>query len=313
MDSIRKSTLCSKIFIFYNSPLPQDVQINYHYICFSLPENTYLTIRRPLYVNHIFSLMETKESKNIKQPKNNILIFIPVYNEAEYVEEILEEVRNSAPNIDILVIDDGSTDNTPQILEKETGLHYLRHSENEGYGKTLIDGFEFAIARNYQYIITMDCDKQHQPDEIIKFTEAVKDEDWDIVSGSRYLEVSNEKSCKVPEDRKKINNRITGYINSLTGYNLTDSFCGFKLYKVTSLKKLKLTEHGYGMPLELWIQAWRHNFKIKEVPVALIYLDRDRDQTSSYRKVFRRYRYYLNIINKAIKDHENTGTGRTPR
>ncbi len=252
--------------------------------------------------------MKTKESKNIKQPKKDFLIFIPVYNEAEYVEEILDEVRKSAPNTDILIIDDGSTDDTPQILEKETDLHYLRHSENEGYGKTLIDGFEFAIAGNYQYVITLDCDKQHQPEEIIKFTEAVKDEDWDIVSGSRYLEFNKEKLDGVPEDRRKVNNRITEYINSLTGFNLTDSFCGFKLYKVSSLKKLNLTDHGYGMPLELWIQAWKYNFKIKEVPVALIYLNRERDQTSSYRKVFRRYRYYLNIINKAMKDYENTST-----
>jgi len=246
-----------------------------------------------------------KETKNKNQSNYPFLIFIPVYNEASSITEILEKVRKSTTASDILVIDDGSTDSTPTLLKNEKNIHFVQHPKNEGYGKTLIDGFNYAINMKYDYIITLDSDEQHQPEEIIKFTKAVEAEEWDIVSGSRYLEKKKEQLNVAPEDRKKINHRITKYINHLTGYDLTDSFCGFKLYKVSSLKKLNLTETGYGMPLELWMQAWKQQFRIKEVPVDLIYLDKDTNQTSSYRKVFRRYKYYLKIIEKEIKDYEN--------
>ena len=246
-----------------------------------------------------------KETTNRKQPNKSFLIFIPVYNEASSISEILGKIGKSTPTYEILVIDDGSTDDTPELLKKEENIHLIQHSQNEGYGKTLIDGFNFAINRKFDYIITLDSDEQHQPEEIVKFTKAVETEDWDIVSGSRYLQKSRQKLNEAPEDRKKINNRITKYINRITRYELTDSFCGFKLYKISSLKKLNLTEYGYGMPLELWMQAWKHQFKIKEVPVDLIYLDKDTNQTSSYRKVFRRYKYYLQIIEKEINDYED--------
>jgi len=246
-----------------------------------------------------------KKNNSITQAKNSFLIFIPVYNEASSITEILDKVRKSTPSSEILVIDDGSTDETPVLLKNEDNIHFIQHSQNEGYGKTLIDGFTFAINRKFDYVITLDSDEQHQPEEINKFTKAVENENWDIVSGSRYLQKNKNQLNEAPEDRKKINHRITKYINHLTSYNLTDSFCGFKLYKVNSLKKLNLTEYGYGMPLELWIQAWKLKFKIKEVPVDLIYLDKDANQTSSYRKVFKRYKYYLEIIEKEINDYED--------
>ena len=243
--------------------------------------------------------------ENNKECGKKYLIFIPVFNEAESIKDIINKVRETCPNSDILIIDDGSTDKTPQLLENENDLHIIKHSENEGYGKTLIDGFNFSIARGYEYVITIDSDKQHQPEEIRNFTDIIEREDWDIISGSRYLKYNKDTLAEAPEDRRKVNQRITQKINKLTGYNLTDSFCGFKLYKVSSLKKLDLKEHGYGMPLELWIQAWKQDFNITEVPVALIYLDKETDQTSSYRNVFRRYRYYLKIIEKEIKNYED--------
>ncbi len=243
--------------------------------------------------------------KNTTECGNRYLIFIPVYNEAESIKDIINKVRETCPKSDILVIDDGSTDETPEILEKEKEVFLIKHSENEGYGKTLIDGFNFSIAKGYEYVITIDSDKQHQPEEIKNFTGIIENEDRDIISGSRYLQYSKDKLDEAPEDRRKINQRITQKINKLTGYKLTDSFCGFKLYKVRSLKKLNLTEHGYGMPLELWMQAWKQGFRITEVPVALIYLDKETEQTSSRRNVFRRYRYYLKIIKKEINSYEN--------
>src|SRR6476659_3869787 len=114
-----------------------------------------------------------------------VLVAIPVYNEAASVERVLKHVRRYA--CEILVVDDGSTDATPELLQQEKGLSLIRHSDNRGYGQSLIDAFDFAITQGFDWLVTMDCDEQHNPDRIPCFLrEALKD-DADIISGSRYL------------------------------------------------------------------------------------------------------------------------------
>ena len=232
------------------------------------------------------------------------LVFIPVYNEEDSVITIIREIRKTTNHVDILIIDDGSSDNTSNILNKMKNIHLIRHSENKGYGKTLIDGFNYADSKGYEYVITIDSDKQHQPQEIKEFIRAEEQYDSDNITGSRYLDISPEEMQRAPEDRIRINRKITGIINSITGFQLTDSFCGFKLYKVEALRKLRLTETGYGLPLQLWIQAWKMGFTITEIPVQLIYFDHTPAQTSSWQNMFRRYRYYLRIIQKETESHE---------
>ncbi|MFW5944863.1 MAG: glycosyltransferase family 2 protein, partial [Bacteroidota bacterium] len=199
------------------------------------------------------------------------LVFIPVYNEERSIRTIIRAIRDITDNVDILVIDDGSTDHTANILESTKNIHTIRHMENQGYGKTLIDGFSYACDMEYEHVITIDSDKQHQPKEINKFIRTAQVYDSDIISGSRYLDISCNKLSKAPEDRIRINRRITNIINNLTGFQLTDAFCGFKLYKVEALKKLKLDETGYGLPIQLWIQAWKKGLSVNEIPVQLIY------------------------------------------
>lgn len=234
----------------------------------------------------------------------NILVFIPVYNEARSIRSIIHEIRNTTEDVDILIIDDGSTDETPTILKKTENIHAIRHSENQGYGKTLIDGFTYATDKGYKYVITIDSDKQHQPREINKFLKATQQHNSDIISGSRYLNITQDELKKAPADRIKINRKITSIINSITGFQLTDSFCGFKLYKVKALRQLNLTEKGYGLPLQLWFQAWKKGLTVSEIPVQLIYFDHTPRQTSSWQNMFRRYRYYLRIIQKETDSHE---------
>jgi dolichol-phosphate mannosyltransferase len=244
---------------------------------------------------------------------NEFLIFIPVYNEENSIRAIVQEIRYATEDVDVLIIDDGSTDNTPRIIQQIEDINLIRHTRNEGYGKTLIDGFNYAVEKDYQYVITIDSDKQHQPGEINKFISTVKQYDSDIISGSRYMEVSPEEIEKAPEDRIRINKRITDIINRMTGFQLTDSFCGFKCYRVDALRKLRLTETGYGLPLQLWIQAWKKGLTVTEIPVQLIYFDHTSQQTSSWKNMFRRYRYYLQIIQKEAEDYEYNDTGSTSR
>ncbi len=204
------------------------------------------------------------------------LVAIPVYNEQGYVRGVLERVREFAQHI--LVVDDGSTDDTPDVLthlQRPLDFELIRHPTNHGYGRSLLDAFAFAQGRGFDWIITMDCDEQHEPAAIPRFLEAAARDDLDLISGSRYLTL-DEDSDSPPPDRRAINHRITAEINDRLGLTLTDGFCGFKAHRVSSLADIRLTETGYAFPMQLWVQCAAAGLRIGEIPVSLIYNDASR-------------------------------------
>jgi len=196
------------------------------------------------------------------------LVTIPVFNEAPTLPAVLEQVRDYAQ--DVLVIDDGSTDQTSRLLTDARDIKTIRHPDNRGYGQSLSDAFTYAIRQDYDWLITMDCDGQHTPGHIPDFLRAAKQDDADIISGSRYLQELADHSS-APPDRRAINQKITGLLNELLDLQITDAFCGFRAYRVSALKQLHITVPGYGMPLQLWVQAAEQGLRIREVPVPLIY------------------------------------------
>ena len=200
------------------------------------------------------------------------LVAIPVYNEQKYVTRVLERVGEYAS--DILVIDDGSTDETPMLLARQP-VEVIRHAANRGYGHSLLDAFRWARVDDYDWVVTMDCDEQHEPAAIPRFLEAAAHGESDVISGSRYLEFTCEGDCP-PKDRRAINAEITGEINERLGLSLTDSFCGFKAYRVQALSTMRLNVDGYAFPMQFWVQAVAHGLKITEIPVKLIYNDMNR-------------------------------------
>lgn len=220
------------------------------------------------------------------------LIAVPVYNEEAFVAPVLSRVREVASDR-ILVVDDGSTDGSVSEAASVEGVEILRHAQNEGYGRSLIDAFHYALAGGYESVITLDCDEQHDPSLIPLFLELV--EDWDIVSGTRYSPAS--RACgDVPLERQRINERITRLVNDLTGYTLTDAFCGYKAYRTTGLAKLSLSEAGYAMPLQLWLQASRAGLTVTETPVPRIYHDADRTFGRDLDSPEQRLEYYLQVV-----------------
>ncbi len=221
----------------------------------------------------------------------NALIALPAFNEKKYVNDLISQIKEY--DLDILVIDDGSTDGTQKYLSEISDIKLITHPKNLGYGYTIIDAFKYGILAGYEYLVTMDCDGQHMPDEIPTFLDHISK--YDIVSGSRYF-ISDEYSQNIPPDRYAINRKITEELNKMTNLNLTDSFCGFKAYKVCVLKKMNLTENGYGMPLQLWMQAWKLGLHIKEIPVRLIYNDSSKRFGGQLDNPVTRLEYYREIM-----------------
>jgi dolichol-phosphate mannosyltransferase len=223
-----------------------------------------------------------------------VLTAIPVYNEQSHVERVLDEVRRYAE--EILVIDDGSTDGTAALLARQSDLHLITHPRNRGYGAALISAFGYASEHDVDVLVTMDCDGQHEPSRIPVLLETI--DNADIVSGSRYLRDFRQDD-PAPQDRRRINHIITAELNARYGLNLSDAFCGFKAYRREALARLRITETGWGMPLQLWVQAAHAGLRIREVAVPRLYLDPNRAFGGVLDNADERLVYYRSVIASA--------------
>lgn len=229
---------------------------------------------------------------------NRALTALPVFNEVDSVDRVLDEVLRYSEAV--LVVDDGSSDGTTERLNarRDPQLNVVTHFENRGYGAALQTAFRFAQERQFETIVTVDCDGQHEPRLIPEFVAAGSQAD--IVSGSRYLQQPAQ-GMSAPADRRRINHTITAELNQRFGLQLTDAFCGFKAYRVEALQRLQLSENGYAMPLELWVQAALLDFEVIEAPVPLIYLDANRSFGEALDDAEIRLAHYRQVIEASLR------------
>ena len=225
------------------------------------------------------------------------LTALPVYNEVDHVTRVLDEAVRYSERV--LVVDDGSTDGTSDLLGRRDDILRIVHAENRGYGSTLKSAFDYAVDQRYDVLVTIDCDGQHQPRLIPQFVEACRGAD--VVSGSRYLKAFPGDSSP-PAERRRVNRLITDRINRLLGLGLTDAFCGFKAYRVDALEQIEVTDTGYAMPLEFWVKAAKLGLRIVELPIPLIYLDEDRSFGGSMDDVNTRLAVYKQVLDRSLAD-----------
>ena len=226
------------------------------------------------------------------------LVAVPVYNEEPYITRVMERIR-AFHGGDILAIDDGSPDRSGEILRTIPGISIISHPVNRGYGGSLIDAFNYAIANGYDQLITIDCDEQHEPRHIPELFRCLDGGAADICSCSRYLQPHAADDAP-PKDRFAINRRITEIIDGITGYGLTDSFCGMKGYRVAALKPLRLTENGYAFPLQFWVQAFHFGLTVSEFPIARIYKNLNRTFGGAMDDPQLRFNLYMDVLRKEL-------------
>ena len=238
------------------------------------------------------------------------LIAIPVFNEESTVEAVVRRVRAHADHV--LLIDDGSTDGTASAIERvrePMGLDLIRHEGNLGYGRSLRSAFRRAADRGFDWVITMDCDEQHEPESLPAFFDAIRHADEaspaiDLISGSRYMHDDQlaEGSFMPPPERRRVNRALTAEINDRLGLGITDAFCGFKAHRLGPTLDLGLTETGYAFPMQLWARIAAKALRVTELPVSLIYNDPNRSFGGDLDDAERRLRHYREILNAEIEN-----------
>jgi len=192
-------------------------------------------------------------------------VIIPTYNESNKIGELIKQIR--AQDLDVLVIDDGSQDNTSQIA-KDSGATVLRNEKNQGKGASLIRGFEYALNKDYQAVITMDGDGQHLAEDIPYFMRLAKYSNSGVLVGNRMHKPKN-----MPLVRILTNKTMSFIISRIAGQEIPDTQCGFRLIKKEVLEKLKLKTRNYEIESEVLINTSRLGFKIESVAIKTIYRD----------------------------------------
>ena len=231
-----------------------------------------------------------------------MLLAIPIYNEKKTIPSLIKQTLANLPEQvhRVVCIDDGSTDGSAEVLDEEARRHsnieIVHQAQNGGYGRSILTSLEIGRARGYTHVITMDCDLQHRPEDLIRFVQEPMD--IDLVSGSRYMPESQSQG-HAPGDRMEINGRITALLNSRYNWNLTDSFCGFKRFRLAKIDPSVFSETGYAFPMEFWAYARTQKLTIHEIPVSRIYTTDNRTFGEDLDRKRRRYRYYLETLHRS--------------
>ncbi len=212
--------------------------------------------------------------------KPEILVLIPAYNEEKFLDELLIRVKNHFPPENILVVDDGSEDRTADIARSQ-GVNLLTNRVNRGKGYTLSRGFEFAVKRGFDAVITMDADLQHDPDEIPLFIDKFLC-GCDVVVGSRWQSMMG-----MPLDRYLSNRLTTTIIDAIAGQRIEDTQSGYRLISTDVLRRIKVRATHYDAESELIVKAARAGFKLCNVPIKTIY----GEEESSINKFMDTYRF----------------------
>lgn len=208
---------------------------------------------------------------------SNKVVVIPTYNEKENVEKIIRAVFSLSEIFNILIIDDGSPDGTADIvknLQKEFNdrLFILERRGKLGLGTAYITGFKWATENNYDYIIEMDADFSHNPNDLPRLYDACLN-GADLAIGSRYC--NGISVINWPIGRVIMSYYASAYVRKVLGMKVYDTTAGFKCYKKKVLEAIdfsKIKMKGYGFQIEMKYNTYKLGFKIKEVPI--IFIDR---------------------------------------
>jgi glycosyltransferase involved in cell wall biosynthesis len=192
-------------------------------------------------------------------------VLIPAYNASDTILELINRISTYLPQKNIIVVDDGSEDQTTQKVKK-TAAVVLKHLQNRGKGEALKTGFHYAAGKEYANVITLDADLQHDPVLIQSFVDRAQNNDSDIILGTREM------NLKIMPFLNLLTNQLTSIIISIfTGKIMKDTQSGYRLTKVEVFNSLDLKSKKYDLESEILLKAGRKGFKIDSVWISTIY------------------------------------------
>ena len=204
-------------------------------------------------------------------PHRSNLAVIPAYNEQETVARVIDSLHEHAPGFDILVVDDGSTDNTGDIA-RSAGATVLRHPFNLGIGGAVQSGFIYALENGYEHMVQIDGDGQHCADQIrVLQDEMAADRRMDMVCGSRFL--TEEYGYPAPISRRTGIHIFAFMLSRIVGQRVSDPTSGFRLYNRRAIA-LFASDYPHDYPeVEAVLMVHHHRLRMIEVPVRMLQRD----------------------------------------
>ena len=188
-------------------------------------------------------------------------VLITVYNEGPRIDKVLKKLSG----YQVIVVDDGSIDDTLSKVKKYKNVKIISHEKNMGKGYALQRGFRYARKSKFDILILMDGDGQHNAADIPRFVKKIND-GFDVVLGSRFI-----KRTKIPFFRRIILQGGRFIEKFIIGINLTDAHNGYRAINKKSLNKIKLTENRMAYASELMMEIVEHNLSYSEIPIQVKY------------------------------------------
>lgn len=203
----------------------------------------------------------------------SVCVLIPTYNERDSLPHVVRQVRQAAPDVDVLVLDDNSPDGTgllaDELAKTDPQVHVMHRPAKEGLGRAYLAGFEWALERGYDAVVEMDADGSHRPEHLPALLQAAQDAD--LVIGSRYVpggEVMN-----WPAHRKLLSRAANQYTRMMLGMPVRDATAGYRVYRTSALRHLGLEtvqSQGYCFQVDLTWKAILAGLDVVEVPIVFV-------------------------------------------
>jgi len=204
-------------------------------------------------------------------PVKDTLVIIPTYNEAGNLVSLMKELDSLQLEFDVLMVDDNSPDGTARLIEEfrktRPWLNLLQRPGKQGLGKAYLAGFDWALPRGYEFIVEMDADLSHDPNDVLRLVAQCR-EGFDLAVGSRYL--GGIRIINWPIQRLIISFLGSFYTRVCTGMPIMDPTSGFKCFRravLEAIDRSKVYSNGYVFQIEMDLYAWRLGFKLAEVPI----------------------------------------------
>lgn len=218
----------------------------------------------------------------------NTLVIVPTYNERENLPPLVQHLMSLPIPVHLLIVDDNSPDGTGQsaeeIARQNPQVHVLHRNVKAGLGRAYCAGFKWALEREFEFILEMDGDFSHNPDEIPNFLKAA--ENADLVLGTRYK--NGIRVINWPLRRLMLSMCAAKYVQCITGMPFSDPTGGFKCFHRRALASIDLDSiqsNGYSFQIELTHKIWRQGMKIAEVPI--VFTDRFQGSSKMSSKIVR--------------------------